>query len=94
MKRNSGFSRSTAAFFLVAVAAPGSALADSIVKPIEYTLGDGTVIRFSGQINMGVLHYDDGQDSFTNFVDNDNSGSRVRLQLLNTTGEWKFESTH
>lgn len=63
------------------------------LKPIEYTLGDGTVIRFSGQINMGVLHYDDGGDSFTNFVDNDNSSSRVRLQIFNTTGEWKFEST-
>ena len=64
------------------------------LEPIEYTLGDGTVIRFSGQINMGVLHYDDGQDDFTNFVDNDNSSSRVRLaDILNPTGGWKFEST-
>lgn len=63
------------------------------LKPIEYTFGDGTVIRFSGQINMGVLHYDDGQQSFTNFVDNDNSSSRARVQIFSTVGDWKFEST-
>ena len=62
-------------------------------EPIEYTLGDGTVIRFSGQINMGVLHYDDGQEDFTNFVDNDNSSSRARVQIFSTSGDWKFEST-
>ena len=62
-------------------------------EPIEYTLGDGTVIRFSGQINMGVLHYDDGREDFTNFVDNDNSSSRARLQIFSTSGDWKFEST-
>ena len=63
------------------------------LEPIEYTLGDGTVIRFSGQINMGVLHYDDGQEDFTNFVDNDNSSSRARVQIFSTSGDWKFEST-
>lgn len=82
-----------AALLLVgATTAPGTAHAEGL-EPIEYTLGDGTVVRFSGQINMGVLHYDDGQDGFTNFVDNDNSSSRARLQIFNTTGEWKFEST-
>ena len=63
------------------------------LKPIEYTLGDGTVIRFSGQLNMGVLHYDDGQDDFTNFVDNENSSSRVRFQIFSNSEDWKFEST-
>ena len=81
-----------ATMLLLAALPIGGAAAEGL-KPIEYTLGDGTVIRFSGQLNMGVLHYDDGQDDFTNFVDNDNSSSRVRLQILNTTGEWKFEST-
>ena len=64
------------------------------LEPIEYTLSDGTVIRFSGQINMGVLHYDDGRDDFTNFVDNDNSSSRARIQIFSENADgWKFEST-
>ena len=91
--RNASFAIFLAALLILAVPiGSGEASAEGL-EPIEYTLGDGTVIRFSGQINMGVLHYDDGQDDFTNFVDNDNSSSRVRLQILNTTGEWKFEST-
>ena len=77
---------------LLATLPIGGAAAEGL-KPIEYTLSDGTVIRFSGQLNMGVLHYDDGQDDFTNFVDNDNSSSRVRFQILSTSGDWKFEST-
>ena len=81
------------ATMLLLVALPlGDAAAEG-PEPIEYTLGDGTVIRFSGQINMGVLHYDDGQEDFTNFVDNDNSSSRARVQIFSTSGDWKFEST-
>jgi hypothetical protein len=91
--RNASFVLFAAALLiLTAPIGSGEASAQGL-EPIEYTLGDGTVIRFSGQINMGVLHYDDGQDDFTNFVDNDNSSSRARIQILNTTGEWKFEST-
>ena len=77
---------------LLAALPIGEAAAEGL-KPIEYTLGDGTVIRFSGQLNMGVLHYDDGQDDFTNFVDNENSSSRVRFQIFSTSEDWKFEST-
>ena len=81
-----------ATVLLLATLAIGDAAAEGL-EPIEYTLGDGTVIRFSGQLNMGVLHYDDGQDDFTNFVDNDNSSSRARVQILSTSGDWKFEAT-
>ena len=77
---------------LLAALPIGGAAAEGL-KPIEYTLSDGTVIRFSGQLNMGVLHYDDGQDDFTNFVDNDNSSSRVRFQIFSNSDDWKFEST-
>jgi hypothetical protein len=63
------------------------------LEPIQYTFGDGTVIRFSGQINMGILTYDDGDESYTDFVDNDNSSSRVRLVLTKPMDEWTFEST-
>jgi hypothetical protein len=71
----------------------GHAIADEL-KPIEHTMSDGTVFRFSGQINMGVLHYDDGAEDFTNFVDNDNSSSRVRFQMLSPPDDaWRFEAT-
>ncbi len=63
------------------------------LKPIEYTLGDGTVVRFSGQLNMGILHYDDSHEDYTNFVDNDNSSSRARLQIIMPGDEWKMEAT-
>ena len=79
-----------ATVLLLAALPIGGAAAEGL-KPIEYTLGDGTVIRFSGQLNMGVLHYDDGQDDFTNFVDNENSSSRVRIQILSNSEDWKFE---
>ena len=82
-----------ATVLLLATLAVGDAAAEGL-EPIEYTLGDGTVIRFSGQLNMGVLHYDDGQDDFTNFVDNDNSSSRARLQIFSNSDDgWKFEAT-
>ena len=77
---------------LLAALPIGEAAAEGL-KPIEYTFGDGTVFRFSGQINMGILHYDDGQDDFTNFVDNENSSSRVRFQIFSNSEDWKFEST-
>jgi hypothetical protein len=81
-----------AAVLLLATLAVGDAAAEGL-EPIEYTFGDGTVIRFSGQINMGVLHYDDGQDDFTNFVDNDNSSSRARLEIFSESDDgWKFEA--
>ena len=81
-----------ATMLLLAALPLGDAAAEG-PEPIEYTLSDGTVIRFSGQLNMGVLHYDDGQDDFTNFVDNDNSSSRARVAILSTSGDWKFELT-
>ena len=83
---------SVATLLAVAAMMPvGPARAQSI-QPIEYKFGDDMVLRFSGQINMGVLHYDDGGQSDTYVVNNDNSSSRARLQLLNTTGDWKFEA--
>ncbi|WP_274629847.1 hypothetical protein [Arvimicrobium flavum] len=78
--------------FLGIAAVHGPASAEGL-KPIEYTFGDGTVIRLYGQINMGVLSYDDGQVTDTNFVDNDNSSTRAGLQMSSTRGDWNFGST-
>ena len=73
------------------LASPGMARAQE-VTPIEYRFDDNWVLRFSGQINMGVLYYDDGEDGHAFFADNDNSSSRARLLLYNTIGDWKFEA--
>lgn len=40
----------------------------------------GVTLKFSGQINRGVLLTDDGVDTETFFVDNDNSSSRFRIE--------------
>lgn len=62
-------------------------------KPIEYSFPDGTVVRLSGQVNMGYLGYDDGQQSYGNFVDNDNSSTRARIQLFSSPNfDWRFEA--
>jgi len=41
--------------------------------------GTGLNLKLSGQVNRGVLFADDGQDTNTFFVDNDNSSTRFRL---------------
>jgi hypothetical protein len=62
------------------------------LPPLEADLGGNTTLRFSGQINMGVLSYEDGGETNTYFpVDNDNSSSRARLQLLSGFGDWSLE---
>lgn len=79
-----------ASFGLILLA--GTALGEGL-KPLEIALPDGAVIRFSGQINMGVLSFDDGQQTYNDFVDNDNSSTRARIQLFsNPNYDWKFES--
>lgn len=48
---------------------------------------------FYGQLNLGVISIDDGVDSNTSAVDNDNSNSRIGLtmtQALQNGGELKF----
>jgi hypothetical protein len=62
------------------------------LPPVEADLGGGTTLRFSGQINMGALSYDDGGETSTYFpIDNDNSSSRARLQLFGHLGDWSLE---
>ena len=84
--------RLVTAALLAATAFAGVARAEGL-KPVEYVFSDGSVFRFSGQINMGVLHFDDGEDGFTNFVDNDNSSSRVRFVLTSAPADWTYEAT-
>jgi hypothetical protein len=83
---------SLATLMMAATLIPAGMARAQEVKPIEYRFDDNWVLRFSGQINMGVLYYDDGEDGDAFFADNDNSSSRARLQLFNTLGDWKFEA--
>lgn len=41
--------------------------------------GTGVQLKFSGQVNRGVLFTDDGVQNDTFFVDNDNSSTRFRI---------------
>ncbi|MCA1300554.1 hypothetical protein [Stappia indica] len=74
---------------VVSLPTPGSAEG---LKPFEYVFANGTKIKVSGQLNMGVLSYDDGAATNTNFVDNDNSSSRARVQLFSALGAWNLET--
>ena len=47
---------------------------------IEKTFENGGTLRFYGQINKGVLSYDDGQETESyGLIDNDNSNTRFGL---------------
>jgi Gram-negative porin len=61
------------------------------LPPLEAEIAPNVTLRFSGQLNFGVLSYDDGGETNTNFVDNDNSSSRARLQIIRDGTEWRTE---
>ncbi|MGI9317784.1 MAG: porin [bacterium] len=44
------------------------------------TSDQATQIKFYGQLNLGLLSFDDGFDSETYFTDNDNSNSRLGIR--------------
>lgn len=59
--------------------------------------------EFSGHVNRAIMAYDDGEDSQTAFVDNENSNSRMRFQgtgeitpglTAGVYGEWELVSTN
>jgi hypothetical protein len=72
-----------------------SAAAAQGLPPIEREFNNGATLRFYGQINKGVLGYDDGIDSETyGLIDNDNSSTRVGLRYTQRLGEWTFENVN
>jgi len=79
------------AIFVLMLICPGKSFAEGL-KPLEYHIVEGTFLRLSGHINMGLLIFDDGLNVYSNFVDNENSSSRARVQFFSTQGEWKFET--
>jgi hypothetical protein len=65
------------------------------LPPIERTLANGSTVRFYGQINKGILQYDDGRETKSYFlIDNDNSGTRVGLSYTQEFGDWTFENVN
>lgn len=44
-----------------------------------YGQAQGLEVKLSGQVNRAILHADDGGESDTFFVDNDNSSTRLRI---------------
>jgi len=66
----------TASALALAAAAP--AFAETSANTV-LSGGTGVQLKFSGQVNRGVLFTDDGVDTDTFFVDNDNSSTRFRI---------------
>ncbi len=94
MAKGEKFTRSGTCAFVIALmpVTPMIAAAQGL-PPIETEIWPGTTLRFSGQINMGVLHYDDGVETNTFVpVDNDNYPSLLRLQFFNDLGTWDMEA--
>ena len=62
---------------------------------IEKTFENGGTLRFYGQINKGVLSYDDGQETESyGLIDNDNSNTRFGLTYTQDFGDrWKYLGT-
>lgn len=69
----------------------GGAAAQGL-PPIETTFANGSSLRLYGQINKGVLSYDDGAKTESyGLVDNDNASTRAGLRFNQDFGDgWNF----
>lgn len=77
-----------------ALLAASSARAEGLPK-LQLAFPNDSTLRLYGQINKGILQYDDGQATRTyGLVDNDNSGTRFGLLYTQTRGAWTFENTN
>jgi hypothetical protein len=66
------------------------------LPPIEREFSNGSKLAFYGQINKGILQYDDGAATRTyGLIDNNNSGTRVGLVYNRSFGDgWTFENVN
>jgi hypothetical protein len=80
---------------LVPVLLGCTALYAQDLPKIERTFDNGGTLRFYGQINKGVLTYDDGQESESyGLIDNDNSNTRFGLTYKQDFGDgWNYLGT-
>lgn len=82
--------------FLAVVLSFGAAMGHAQDMPkIESTFANGGMLRFYGQLNKGVLTYDDGQVSESyGLIDNDNSNTRFGLTYTQDIGQgWNYLGT-
>ncbi len=76
------------------VATIGPAAAQGL-PPIQRDFANGATLRLYGQINKGVLQYDDGAETNSyGLIDNANSGTRFGLRYTRTLGAWAFENVN
>lgn len=73
---------------LVALAAPGAA--QDLNPNLVFTSPNGARAVFYGQINLTYQGVDDGSQSYSNFVDNSNSTSRIGLRIDAPMGNNSF----
>ena len=80
---------------LAAALLGSTALMAQDLPKIETTFANGGTLRFYGQINKGILTYDDGQESETyGLIDNDNSNTRFGLTYTQDFGDrWNYLGT-
>ena len=65
------------------------------LPPLQTEFANGATLRFYGQINKGILNYDDGQETKSYFlIDNDNSNTRFGLRYTQKFDAWTFENVN
>lgn len=86
------------AFLLINLTAAAVAATTAIAQglpPLQHQFPNGATVRLYGQINKGVLAYDDGIDQHTyGPIDNDNSSTRVGVRFNQDLGGWRFENVN
>lgn len=62
---------------------------------LEWSFDNGSKVRLYGQINKGILQYDDGQETQSyGLIDNANSNTRLGLTYDHTIGQdWDYTAT-
>ena len=85
----------TAALAMPALLALAGAATAQGLPPIEREFSNGSTLLFYGQINKGVLSYDDGRDTESYaLIDNDNSDTRFGLSYTLSIGDWAFKNVN
>ncbi|TMV63862.1 porin, partial [Thioclava sp. BHET1] len=80
------------AFGAAILVALGATLpAQAKVTPLTFSGPDATTVTFYGQINAGVVDYDDGQDTHIRAGNNANSSSRLGFTIDKKTDAGKLQ---
>lgn len=87
--------RRAAALFASATLAAATGASAQGLPPIEHSFPNGAALLLYGQINKGVLSYDDGIDTQSyGLIDNANSMTRAGVTYTQTFGDWTFQNNN